>query len=119
MIVQLAGGSEYVVEGEEFDDADGETRTAYAALIFDSHRGQYIAGCIIGLALKDGWQGPDGINADLQALAESGATEEVDEYSQLAETWLNNNFTTPGFEFGWRDGDYFLADGTWWEQQEQ
>lgn len=36
----------------------------------------------------------------------------------IAEDWLNEHVAKPGFSFGWQDGEFFLMNNEWWEEDE-
>lgn len=119
MRVTLKDGDWYepVMTGELSDDG----RECGAALIFDGHRGHYIYGEIVALAVRHGFPLADADKAEIaaakaDAIAYDGpaGTESIIFMSEHAEDYLNDQLTDKDWSFGWHDGEYFLANAAWW-----
>lgn len=91
--------------------------------IFDGHRGQYIYGDIISLAVSHGMQ-LSALDAQEMSIAARDsvlgagvtATEAVIDIANEAEEWLNEHVAEDGHSFGWFDGEYFYQPDGWWSE---
>jgi hypothetical protein len=90
-------------------ESDDDGNPCVAACIFDSHRGQYIYGAVVALAIQYGYK-PE---VARKTWTDAEAGEDVVEAADDAEEFLNE-MTPDGYSFGWSDGDYFLANEAWW-----
>jgi hypothetical protein len=93
-----------------------------AACIFDGTYGWHNTYRLVDLAVEHGWGLSEDDKADLAdykadqgSRPESG--ERVHELADLAEQYLNDKLVTEGWQFGWHEGEFFLANTAWWEAQ--
>jgi hypothetical protein len=97
-------------------ESDDNGNPCVAGCIFDGHRGQYIYGAIVALAIQYGYK-PERLNVNGAHNRKPWGDREADDYvietADDAEVYLNT-LVPDGYSFGWSDGEYFLANDAWW-----
>lgn len=84
-------------------ESDTNGNPAAACLVFDSaNRGIYTGGAVINLARDLGWT-----DASAYILYDDTDVESAEDYL--------NTLTPNNYQFGFSDGDFFLANDAWWE----
>jgi hypothetical protein len=84
-------------------ESDNKGHPCYAVCVFDGDvRGVQISSAVIELAREHGWSRGYAIHED-----------DIDFAVDEAEDYLNS-LTPAGYQFGFDDGSFFLANDAWW-----
>jgi hypothetical protein len=129
MEVKMSDGTTFDLSIETGSDDDGNPVTLAGACLIDGHRGQYGTADVINLARNCGFELTEADQQDIaDATTDYGttATDYVIEIADRAEAYLNSRIESArtsdklprdpsSFEFGWHEGEFFLANEAWWE----
>lgn len=101
-----------------------------AGCLIDGHWGQYGTARMIQLAHAHGYPRESGIvslaEAKLDNMGPGVPEYELNEKDEEAlsdaaaevETWMNENIAPEGYQFGWNDGEFFLQEDFWWDDDD-
>lgn len=90
-------------------ESDSSGNPAAACLIFDgANRGIYTGNAVVNMAREYGWfEAPPSIDTACGDLYDDTDVDSAEDYL--------NELTPDGYQFGFSDGDFFLANDVWWE----
>lgn len=86
--------------------------------LVDDRHGIYAMRKVCDLATSLGWQGFRDEVTNTHALVDLGelSLEDVADYAEEAEIWLNENKSSQDCSFGWHEGGFFYQSDSWWAQ---